>query len=430
VHSLHPDEEARKKRIAILGGGPIGLEAALYARALGYDVRVYERGEVGASVRRWGFVRLFSPWELNVSPLGLEALRGRGRPPPDLEAFPTGSELVDDYLVPVAETLGEAVETGVEVLGVSKLGLLKGENLGGGRRLQAPFRLLLRRASGEDLEAWADMVLDATGVYATPRCLGDGGIPALGELESRASIAYHLVDIAGTERASYAGKTTLLVGAGFSAATSLLALLSLADRDPSTRVYWARRSSGPDPFPLYSPDPLPDRARLAREGNRIAAEPPQALTTLPGVVVKALHPEGARLRVELRQVEGGATPETVTVDRVIANVGYRPATEVTRELHVHHCYASEGPMGLAAALLAADARGGAGDCLAETGHGPDTLRTPEPGFFIIGHKSYGRRSDFLLRLGREQVRDIFRLVEGDPELDLYGEELTRGGSGS
>ncbi len=47
------------------------------------------------------------------------------------------------------------------------------------------------------------------------------------------------------------------------------------------------------------------------------------------------------------------------------------------------------------------------------------LVNPEPGFFILGMKSYGRNSAFLLSTGYEQVRDLFRLVTGQAELDLY-----------
>ena len=98
--------------------------------------------------------------------------------------------------------------------------------------------------------------------------------------------------------------------------------------------------------------------------------------------------------------------------------GYRPDTSIHRELQVHLCYATEGPMKLAAALLGEDSNG---DCLARKGLPGDTLSHPEPGFFSAGHKSYGRRSDFLLQTGIEQVRDIFRLVERDEDLDLYDE---------
>ncbi|MCI0460698.1 MAG: hypothetical protein L0Z62_27420, partial [Gemmataceae bacterium] len=64
-------------------------------------------------------------------------------------------------------------------------------------------------------------------------------------------------------------------------------------------------------------------------------------------------------------------------------------------------------------------RGDRADCLQQTGHGPDALLSPEPNFFILGAKSYGRNSHFLLRVGFEQVRDVFRLITGRATIDLY-----------
>ena len=67
-------------------------------------------------------------------------------------------------------------------------------------------------------------------------------------------------------------------------------------------------------------------------------------------------------------------------------------------------------MKFAAALMAAG--GGGGDCLAQVfkfhlkslsalvwqvAPGPATLLTPEPGLLVLGMKSYGRGSAFLLR---------------------------------
>lgn len=404
-----------RRRIAILGAGPIGLEAALYARELGHEPIVYERGDVGENVMRWGFVRLFSPWKMNVSSLGLEAVRRVGVKPPDREAFPTGHELADGYLRPIALFLGASVETKVEVLGVSRMRFLKGDDVGGKVRAALPFRILLRRGSKEE-EASADILIDSTGVYATPCALGDGGLPAVGETLLGANIDYHLVNLEGAARGKFAGKTILVVGSGFSAATSLDALQRLQHEETATRVVWARHSGAPEPFPLHANDPLPERERLSREGNLLAANPPHWLRTLSGVSVVALSSDGGRLKVELRRGVREKHPEAVTVDRIIANVGYRPDIGIHRELQVHHCYASEGPMALAAALLDAGAKG---DCLKSLALGPETLRCPEPSFFIVGHKSYGRRSDFLLRTGHEQVRDVFRLIEGDSTLDLH-----------
>jgi hypothetical protein len=226
-----------------------------------------------------------------------------------------------------------------------------------------------------------------------------------------------VADVLGEERGDFAGKTVLVAGAGHGAATSLAGLVTLASAAPGTMVVWARRSTGPDPIPVLPGDPLPERSRLAREANRIAADPPPCVTALSGVAVEAVSRAGGRFHVSFRPVDGGALPQTAAVDRIIANVGYRPSLEMLRELQVDACHATEGPMRLAAALLKQG--GGSADCLSRTPHPPDVLKNPEPGFFIAGAKSHGRRSDFLLRAGMEQVRDIFRLIEEDPDLDLY-----------
>lgn len=68
----------------------------------------------------------------------------------------------------------------------------------------------------------------------------------------------------------------------------------------------------------------------------------------------------------------GGEVQSWQVDRIIANVGYGPDPTLYRELQVHECYASLGPMSLAAALL--DHAGG--DCLTVPSKGPAVLRTP------------------------------------------------------
>ena len=45
-----PRSPSSPLEIAIIGAGPIGLEAALYASALGHRPTVYERLEAGASI--------------------------------------------------------------------------------------------------------------------------------------------------------------------------------------------------------------------------------------------------------------------------------------------------------------------------------------------------------------------------------------------
>lgn len=150
-------------------------------------------------------------------------------------------------------------------------------------------------------------------------------------------------------------------------------------------------------------DPLAERARVTGRANAIAAASAPWLERVPDARVRALAPDGAGVRVE---VENGGSP-ALEADLVLALVGYRPDPGLVRELQVQTCWATEGTYPLAAALLA---RGGGGDCLAAGGLGPDTLRHPEPGYFAIGAKSWGRNPDFLIRAGLEQVDQLFALV--------------------
>jgi len=69
-------------------------------------------------------------------------------------------------------------------------------------------------------------------------------------------------------------------------------------------------------------------------------------------------------------------------------------------------------MKLAATLLASKGNGGSADCLAQAAPGAATLQNPEPFFFIVGMRSYGRNSSFLMRIGYEQV-DLLVQTLGD-----------------
>jgi 2-polyprenyl-6-methoxyphenol hydroxylase-like FAD-dependent oxidoreductase len=97
-----------KKSIAIVGGGPIGLEAALSALKANYEVTLFERGDTASNVKSWGHVRLFSPNSLNVSPNGLEALKVLGVSAPNPADFILGSELIHQYLTPIEGYLRKA----------------------------------------------------------------------------------------------------------------------------------------------------------------------------------------------------------------------------------------------------------------------------------------------------------------------------------
>jgi len=384
------------RRIAILGAGPIGLEAALAAAAHGHDFEVFEAAaSVGGHVRRWSHVRMFTPWAMNVSPRMRAALPSA----PDGAVLPTGGDLAGELLEPVAAlpALRGRIRLNTRVLAVGREGLLKHEAVGEPRRAAAPLRLLVAGPAGAEAIVNADVVIDATGTYGNPNRLGDGGIGAVNERAFEDRIERQLPAFeAQAER--WAGRTILLTGAGHSAQSAAIELAEFARHAPGTRVVWAVRNPAPE-WGVVEGDPLPERAALGAAAARLAAGASAAITLRAGHVTEALHGRGDRIVVTLRN----GRAEELDVDRILALNGGVGDDRLYRQLQVHECYATSGPMNLATALMGH----AGGDCLAVLPHGPETLRTPEPGFFILGAKSYGRHSQFLLRVGWQQVDDVF-----------------------
>jgi thioredoxin reductase len=405
-------------RIAILGAGPIGLEAAIYARNLQLPVAVYERGRLGENMQRWGHVRLFTPFSMNVTRLGREAiLADQARPnfPADTEC-PTGRQHVSVYLEPLAKStsLRDYMRTETQVVQVSRRGYLKEDGVGDSKRAAQPFRLLLREGKGKERSEEADVVLDCTGTYGRHRWMGEGGIPAVGESAVEPQISYALDDILGERKNHYGGKTTLVIGAGYSAATTVSMLAELAQQFHETWAVWLARGPNSQPLRRITNDALRERDRLAVRANSLATRGDANLEFHPSATLLCIESLGQDkgFRVEAR-VAG--TPRTWEVERIVGNVGYSPDTLLHRELHVQECYATLAPARLASGLL----KQPAGDAMTVTLQGPESLRNPEPGYYILGAKSFGRNSQFLMRHGFEQIRDVFTLITGKPDLDLY-----------
>ena len=241
----------------------------------------------------------------------------------------------------------------------------------------------------------------------------------------------------------------VLVGSGYSAATTLRSLIELGAArkgEVHLEVDWLLRKPAASgaPFAVVEDDPLPSRASLVGLANSIADGTHRAaaagglcstsvrvrrgtrITSVgrdpaTGSLIIAGNSEGEGEGE--REGEDGATEAfELRPQSLVSHVGYRPSYDLARELQVHVCYASEGPMKLAASLLAArvaaessgDAAA-AGDCLKQAAPGPELLTTPEPRFHILGSKSYGRSSAFLLMVGHKQVEAVVGMLTEDLE---------------
>jgi thioredoxin reductase len=398
-----------RNSLAVIGAGPIGLEAASAALDRGFDVHVFERGEVGSSLLGWGHVSLFTPWRMNLGPSSAQRLARGGWKAPDGDVAPTGNELVEQYLAPLARLaeLENRVHLHAQVVGVSRRGLLKGDLIGDSRRRDHPFRLLVRDPGGRESLLHAFALIDASGVYGQPNWAGDGGIPARGELYLAPQMSYQVDDVLDLRRLRYAGKRVLVVGGGASAATAAIELARLAEGAPGTSVLWVTRRSAAELFKPIPRDPLTGRQTLYQQARELLEGSSPVVKHAGGVVIEAFEFNAAKheYRVTLRGTAGPGGSEEMrieTADQVLINTGFGPDNSIYRELQVHECYASRGPMNLSAALMGA----GASDCLGTPAFGADVLAHPEPDFYIVGHKSYGRSPHFLLETGYRQVNEV------------------------
>ena len=375
-----------QSRVAVIGAGPIGVEAALYAKTCGFPVTIYDRGPIGDHLRRWGHMRMFTPFGMNATPLGLAEVRREkaGRSLPTETDLLTAKQYVDAYLTPLAET-----ETLIESLHLEEAVLQVGRAVSVRKSEQTeslPFRLLVRDGKGQERIDTADVVLDCTGTFNTPHRLGDGNIPAVGELAAKSHIAWAPEDVLGEKRAHYAGKSIVLVGDGYSAASAICALADLAEEVNDTWVFWLTRGPRGAPLPRLPNDPLKERDRLAVRANSLATRCDGNLEFHPQTVLDEVVCHGPDKGFRIAGRTAGK-PVSWEVERVIAHVGYRADMRICDGLRV-----------------------------TEPGN---RTETGEPGYYILGAKSYGHDSAFLLRDGFDQIRRVFAQITGNPRLDLY-----------
>jgi hypothetical protein len=351
--------------LAVIGAGPVGLEAALAALDRGFDVQVLEQGEVASHPLAWGHVRMFTPWRMNLGKHSRAHLAATGWTAPDPEICPTGAELAEHYLQPLAHLpeLAGRLHPFAQVVRVSRHGLMRGEGSDAGTRRSRPFRLLVRDQGGRESFHHAFSLVDASGVYAHPDWAGTGGIPARSELYLRPQLAYHVEDVLGLDREKYAGRRTVVIGDGTFAATTVAALAQLADQAPGTTVAWITRAIAAEVFPGAEHDPLPGRRELRMRARSLATGAHPAVAHVGGAEVEEFEFDSVthRYRVILATGEEARTEEA---DRVVVNAGFGPDEMLCRELD-----------------------------------------DDEPQFFSLGHEPHGHEPDFLLDTGYRQVED-------------------------
>ena len=352
----------------------------------------------------WGHIRLFSSWEHNIDPASRRLLEPTGWTEPRLTSLPYGAELVEQYLDPLADiaAIRSALHTSSTVTAVTRVGMDKTHSR---NRDEQPFLVRVESTDGAVTDHHVRAVVDTSGTWAQPNPLGQAGLPAPGETEAITAglITEPLPDVTGTDRARFIGQHVLVIGAGHSAANTLLSLGQLAKNEPGTRISWAVRGS--DASRLYGGgdlDGLPARGQL---GSRLRKLVEDGHIELHTSFTTTSFTVGEGLAVT------GSTPDgdvTIEVDLLIPATGFRPDLDLLREIRLELDPKVEAPRDLGP-LIDPEFH----SCGTVPAHGAKVLAHPDKDFYIAGMKSYGRAPTFLLATGYEQVRSIIAALAGD-----------------
>jgi glycine/D-amino acid oxidase-like deaminating enzyme len=390
--------------VAVIGAGPVGLAAAAHLAQRNQAFILFESGPAAAAaMREWSHVTFFSPWQYTVDDAARQLLEPTGWSMPDPDRDPTGGELIDRYLKPLAAhpEIAPNLRYDSRVVSVTRRGMDRVPSSG---REGRPFEVVTIGPVGGESRHLARAIIDASGTWRSPNPAGASGVAALGERECAFRINYGIPDILGAKRKRFAGRRVMVIGSGHSAMDSILGLVRLTSEVPSTEILWAMRSAPNErTFGGLTDDQLASRGALG-ERSKAAVDSGKARLIAPFRVSAFSLEEGA-IAVTGETEKGDVT---IIVDEVIVATGFRPDFSALTELRLdlHPWLESSRALG---PLIDPNEH----SCGTVPPHGEAELRHPEQGFYIVGMKSYGRAPTFLMITGYEQVRSVVAALADD-----------------
>jgi hypothetical protein len=319
------------------------------------------------------------PWEYNVDRAAERLLSRAGWNSPAPGDYPTGGELIEQYLEPLANktALKDFIHTSSRVTAISRVGFDKVKTNG---REKAPFELRYQNGAGPK-SVLADAIIDASGTWLSPNPAGANGLHAIGEEASSARIKYGMPDVLRKERARYEGKAIAVLGSGHSAIGTLIDLARFAKDAPGTKAIWLLRGNNPaKAFGGGANDQLTARGELGSAFADLVAS--GEIKVEPEFRVTHVNDTGGRLRVG---AGSDCCGRQVTVDELIVATGFRSDLAFLRELRITLDPVIECPPALAPLIDPNEH-----SCGTVRPHGARELAQDEPGFYFAGMKSYGR----------------------------------------
>jgi hypothetical protein len=370
--------------VAVIGGGPVGVEAALYARFLGYAVLLFDAHKVGHRQLAWGDQRLPESWCEITTPLGLAALDAQGTAGDaiDEQAQVTYREYVERYLLPVARTdlLYDSVQINSPVLSVSRTGCGPGAQASLPRRSEQEFRILVDSRQRGEYTQLVDIILDCSGRTASGGLASGGGL-AIGQRAHAAEMRSGKLDVLGKDRSTLAGKHSLLFGCDRSACANAIELAQLAAEVPETRTTWIVPKQIGAPKSLDLPATWPaDRTNLAQQ------------------LADNQHPSTVALTAW-----GIESIQLADSWKVRLQTGEEETLDISGDAFIT-CNLRRPDWSFCDGLLVSESSSSG-------------FLTAEPHYYVLGEKSFGPQMRFTDAV--EQIRSVFGLIGGRTDLDLY-----------
>ncbi|GAB5403765.1 MAG: hypothetical protein Aurels2KO_19960 [Aureliella sp.] len=380
--------------VGIIGGGPAGIEAALYARFLGYDVQLFSSARIGGNLKRWGDHQLPIPFRQAATPLGLAALEAQETPcklEPD--AHVTFVEYVEQYLVPVAKTdlIHDSITIQASVRSISRLGVDVHREETLEQRAEREFRLLVDSRQRGQYSQIVDIVLDCGGRSAWAG-MASGAGRAAGEIGCE-GLLHGRRDVLDREKPLFAGKHTVLWGDTLEACSIVADFYRLADENPGTQLTWAIPKSVLKSGLASRLDGVPEGFQQTIEKAQAAIETREMpIVILPCYGIESCQAPTAETNAgtwALRLQSGADETLDVTCDQVI-NCGRREADWSMADA------VSPQPAPITDSQVA----------------------TSEPHYYVLGNKLLESNVSSFADV-RDHIRSAFALIGGRAELDLY-----------